>query len=181
MRMRVILLLTWIVCCCSGDRYDPRSSLDAEAQEQLTRQMVRYMYSNEGIPEGERFDAKFDVKYERVLPDYALVQYFTSTDQFSVFLISRRYGNGKFRATGGRLKLNDEGVITAFEEMFVTPLLDVETAKKRGAFLFDQLVKNGRLDEKHLEMKSFVEWPDEHLMYDTLTHTWIATQTSNPD
>ena len=60
---------------------------------------------------------------------------------------------------------------TEFEEIANTPHLKEEIVKERGAYLFQELLKNGNLNAQ-IPMKQYIEWPDEHLAYDKKVHEW---------
>jgi hypothetical protein len=166
------LLLAFILAGCSVDQYDPGRYLSDEEQSQLIKQAVRYLYYDERIDPSSRFDSAHHEKFAKAAQAFSIAKYHRTADE-DYYLVLRRYGNGKFRAIGGKLRVDDGGRITGFSETFVTPLLEEKIAEQRGAFLFTQMAVNGDVDKKFLQMKSYVEWPDVSTTYDTLTHQWI--------
>jgi hypothetical protein len=166
------LLLAFLLAGCSADQYDPERYLSNEQRSLLIKQAVRYLYFDDRIPPSSRFDSVHNEKFEKVSQAFSIVRYHRTPEE-DYYLILRRYGNGKFRAIGGKLRLAYDGTIAGFIETFVTPLLEEEIAEQRGAFLFTQMALNGDVDKKYLDMKLYVEWPDASTSYDTVSHQWI--------
>lgn len=66
--------------------------------------------------------------------------------------------------------MKEDYLLNGFREIFVTPTLLEDEALKKGAFLFDEMVK-GEI-EKDLKMQSYVQWPNEASYYDTTAYEW---------
>ena len=62
-------------------------------------------------------------------------------------------------------------LLTDFREVFVTPLLTDDEVKKRGGFLFDEMVKTRNIDQ-YVSMKTYIQWPNELSTYDTAKYEW---------
>jgi hypothetical protein len=159
---------------CNTPDHPVSDYISRDQSQIILKQAVRYMYYAEGIPEGARFDSTYDAKYNRVLRDFYFARYyFADPNDEHIFLMVRKYAGEKFRATGGKLKVDSSYKVLHFEEIFVTPLSDETDVLNKGEFLFRQIVEKGSVDHKYFAMKSYVEWPDEHTEYDTLRHQWV--------
>lgn len=123
----------------------------------------------------DRTEARFRPWYRSQLPDYTLLQYHTAEDGTHWFFLARpaRSVKGDRRGVGGRFRISEQGRPTAFEEVFNTPVLSMDSVRIVGELLFPELVLlNGavpRPDDRRL-----VEWPDASLHYDRERKEWRA-------
>jgi hypothetical protein len=159
---------------CSDRRDHDVSQYLTPAQEQsILDQTVRYMYYGEGIPAASRFDTAYDAKYKRATREFYLDRYFFAASEGThTFLIVRRYPGEKYRGIVGTLQVDSDNTVHRFKEKLVTPLATQEDVLEKGRFLFTQLVEKGDVDARYYKMKSYIEWPDEQMMYDTVMHEW---------
>jgi len=124
-----------------------------------------------------RFQKKFRAAYVSRLPLYHFVKFTKLENGDCYFLLSRPVANlnSLRRGVVGRFTLSKGSLMPAhFEEVVNTPHFSEELVVERGTFLFQELIKKGKLDE-YLTMKHYVEWPDKYLKYDKLNNTWIST------
>ncbi len=75
------------------------------------------------------------------------------------------------RAAGGYFDLAEDKSFKNFRETFVTPSDNDSTARAKGRFLFDQMVK-GDL-QRFLKMGTYVQWPNAASYYDTTKYEWV--------
>ena len=163
-----------VLLACTANKKDTIDGYHNEAEsKKILAQVVRYNYYNEGIPSQDRFQEKYNEKYEKVLLGFSIYKYAIGKDNFHYFVLNRVHHKDKHRAVGGRLKLNDQNSIVFYEETFVTPLLSKNELDSKSDFLFDELVKHGKIQDDFLKMKQYVEWPNENQKYDTVKHEWI--------
>jgi hypothetical protein len=162
-----------LVVSCSqkqkAEQYFAHNELD-----NLTLQMITYMYTP---PLGASFSSKFGQQhkayYQAQLSSFYLEKLQKISDSTYAFLMIRPVGgSNKRRGILGAMTLDKNNKITDFEEIAATPHLAEELVKERGAFLFQQYVKTGQLEPKYLAMKQYVEWPDNTLIYNKLSHKW---------
>lgn len=169
----MIVTLLALANCSNRHEYEVSKYLTPDQRQSILDQTIRYMYYDEGIPAALRFDTTYDAKYERVARDFYFARYhFAAPGEKHTFLVVRRYPGEKYRGVGGTLEVDANDHILRFEEKFVTPLATHDDVLERAGFLFIQLVETGEVDPKYYKMKSYIEWPDEHTMYDTLRHEW---------
>jgi hypothetical protein len=165
-------LLTLLAC--TANKKDTIDDYHNEAEsKKILAQVVRYNYYNEGIPSQDRVLETYNEKYEKVLPSFSIYKYAVGKDDFHCFVLYRLHHKDRYRAVGGRLKLNDQNRVIVYEEIFVTPLLPKNELDSKSDFLFDELVKHGKIEDDFLKMKQYVEWPNENQKYDTVKHEWI--------
>ncbi len=159
---------------CTANKKDTIDGYHNEAEsKKILAQVVRYNYYNEGIPPQDRFQETYNEKYEKVLPSFSIYKYAIGKDDFQYFVLYRLHHKDKHRAVGGRLKINDQNRIVFYEEIFATPLLPKSELDPKSDFLFDELVKHGKIQDDFLKMRQYVEWPNENQKYDTVKHEWV--------
>lgn len=169
----VFLLFTALLSGCENK---PKNNIadyfDETESRKILAGVVRRNYYNEGIPAADRYLKKYDEKYEKVLPSFSFYKYGVGKNHFHYFILYRLHHKDKYRAVGGRLKLDNNKRIVLYKEFFATPLLLKEELNPKSDFLFDELLKQGCIKDEYLKMKQYVEWPSEFSYYDTITYEW---------
>jgi hypothetical protein len=79
------------------------------------------------------------------------------------------------RGTGGKFRLDAEGKVHQFQELFVTPQMPEIEARQKGDELFHELIQTQNIN-KFRENRSYIEWPDGRLRYDTTNYDWTYGQ-----
>ncbi len=133
--------------------------------------LMTYMYVPEGVDPALRFDPRFRNTYYQSKEKFSLVRLLRVSDGYFYYLILRREGEDKRRALGGRFKANGTRV-TNLEEIFVGLESERQTALGRGEYLFREMIKARGLPSGAVGLNDYVEWPNAHHHYDTLTHSW---------
>lgn len=178
--MRLLLfLVVGVVClsCSSKKDYSPESWLSAKEQDQNVWKIIRYLAKTpDDVVQGERFQSKYDSLYMVAQSLHRLDAYYIDGDTH-YFLISRRAPSvtEKFVATGGKMKFDDKGELTEYEEVFRTWKMKGEDLKKKSSLLFDLMVKGQPLEKyetRFSQPEEYIEFPDEHTYYDKQARAW---------
>jgi len=173
MRIITVVLAVSMMACSSQSNDQIDYYFKPDDAKNILAQVVRYNYYNEGIPVDKRFDAEFDAKYEKVIPSFEFYKYKIDPSGKNYFILYRLHHDNKYRATGGYLHLDSKGKVILYKEIFVTPLMLRKELIEKSDFLFSELIKHGGIQEKHLKMRSYIEWPDEYKYYDSIKHDWL--------
>lgn len=143
-------------------------------RDSLLTNIVTYIYITAPKATQEtKFQPQFRGFYAKNISKFTLENLQKSQDGWHYFLVIRPVGGSSFRrGVLGKFKLKENSTTpTEFEEIANTPHLKEEIVKERGAYLFQELVKNGNLNAQ-IPMKQYIEWPDQHLAYDKKVHEW---------
>lgn len=168
--------IAFIAFSCSND-YNPSSHLDAKEQDATMNKIIRYMAkAPEGLTMQERFYAAYDSYYQEQKSLHRLDAYFIK-DGVNYFLVSRPAPSltEKRVSTGGRMKFNDAGELTEYEEVFRTWKMPDTVLIKKSLMLFDKMVKDESLEPyltKNSMPEEYIEFPDEHTYFDKTARSW---------
>lgn len=171
-------LLTTIVACKTEPNYDPSSHLDVKEKDRIHLAIVRSIGKvPEKATDATKMDKQYDQYYLDLASKYQLKNYFISDEGQHFFLEWRQAPSlhEKYVATGGKLRLDRQGNILSFEEVFRTWKMQPDTLSRRGLLLFDKMVKGESLKEfetRNSKGIEFIEFPDENVFYDTTARTW---------
>ena len=148
--------------------------LSDNQRDSLLTNIVTYIYTlaPNATPE-TKFQPQFRGFYAKNISKFTLENLQQSPNGWTYFFLIRPVGGSNFkRGVLGKFKLAENSTMpTAFEEIANTPHLKEEIVKERGAYLFQELLKNGNLNAQ-IPMKQYIEWPDEHLAYDKKVYEW---------
>ena len=174
--MKKYILLAFFIWGCAP-KNDPSRHFSKEQQTIMMEQMVTYMDRlAPGATPANRFLPQFAKFYQGRTSLYQWDMFEAVSDTSGYYLILRPVGNDpkSKRAVGGYVSF-DRGAmkIKNFYEAFNTPRLSPEEAKTRGQYVFNELVKKGSIEHVS-QMRHYIEWPDERLMYDIQTHQWMV-------
>jgi hypothetical protein len=172
--MKNILLvsLVLIISCSSKEKYDVSRYYDLKEQDALLTSIITYIFIAPPYTlMKDRFKPEHRSFYSAQVPKFSMKKFFKSEDGTCFYLVIRPGAKlGEKRAVGGSFKMKEHFQLDGFREVFVTPTLDEDDALKKGAFLFDEMVK-GEI-KKDLKMQSYVQWPNEASYYDTTAYEW---------
>lgn len=183
MRLPAYLFLAlFITCCASREDYRPDSHLTAEAKDKTISTIIRYVAERpKKANDSTKFDSSFDEHYKEQAAAHQLTHYFFSPDGEHFFLIQRRAPSlyEKYVATGGRMRFDANDSLVEYEEVFRTWKMPKDTLARRGAILFEKMVKGESLTP-FLTANSggveYIEFPDPYVYYDKQARTWKSTQ-----
>ena len=164
--------------CRSTDEFNVDHYYTGSERDTLLTGIVQYVdYVARGATIENRLEPRFRALYVTRLPKYTIDRYHVAADSTHYFFVIRPGGQNPLykRGVGGKLRVDANGRITEFEELYNTPRLkDFDELRKRGRYIFGEMVKRGNVDDL-VPMKMYIEWPDSMLMYDKEQHWWVAT------
>ena len=173
-----LVFFAWMVIFsqCTKDRnYNP-DQLAPQEKDKIMMSVIRYVTkAPENVTAEEKFSKEYDEYYLQRASLCRLEQYYSAgEDQY--FLISQPAPSlvEKRHATGGKMKMNKNGKLVAYEEVFRTWKMTPDTLKRRSYLLFDKMVKGEPLTPfltKNSPVE-YIEFPDEHTFYDRERRSW---------
>ena len=172
----IVLLAAAITGCKNKSNYDVDAHHTAAERDSLLADIITYVYIRpQGAESLTRFDQKFRSYYVNNLKRFQFDKYFVGEDGTHYYFIIRpaRSANGNIRGVGGTFKLDEQGKIKHFREVYNTPVASLDVLKARGGELFIKMVKRGHIDD-YLKNPDYIEWPDKMTYYDTLQYEWLV-------
>jgi hypothetical protein len=172
------VLIVLICCSCHSKKdYSPDTYLSVKEKDKVLQAIIRYMgKASENVNATDRFDSQYDAYYLDIASRHRFDQYYIDPDGVHYFLISRPAPSlyEKRVAIGGKLKLNEQGELVEYEEIFRTWKMKEEDVKVKGPFLFNLMVNKKDLSPYYRvnSTEEFIEFPDEHNYYDKSDRTW---------
>ncbi|WP_373495446.1 hypothetical protein [Aquiflexum sp.] len=187
MKLYVILsavILISLVSCESKPKYSPERSLTENEQSQILYTTIRYLghLPKRGTYEN-RFEAQFDEYYSKLVLDFEVEAYHKDGD-FEYFLASRVAPSIKVKkvAVGVKMKRNETGELTYYEEVFRTWKFEIPEMKKKGLMLFDKMVKGEDLSPYYIQNSApeeFIEFPDDKVYFDIEEKRWKVNSSND--
>jgi hypothetical protein len=175
MKQSIIILVSLLVLAsCAKDKYSPSAYYTKPQQDSVLANIITYIFSAPPYTAmKDRFQAQHRKYYtsDGVISLFSMKKFYVNQSKgINYFLVIRPGASTQQkRGVGGYFK-SDDGKITGFREVFVTPVMSEQEVNDKGAFLFDKMV-TGEIDE-YLKMKTYVQWPNEASMYDTVIYEW---------
>ncbi|HEY8935824.1 MAG TPA: hypothetical protein VIM65_11410 [Cyclobacteriaceae bacterium] len=160
------------------NNYDVANYYDASERDSIQASIITYIFI---APPYTLMKDRFKPEHRSFYTDpktsgrFSIDKFYKDEKGINYFLILRP-GNRveERRAVGGYFKLGENYALERFREIFVTPILTEQEAKAKGGFLFEKMVK-GQVDE-FLKMKSYVQWPNDASLYDTVSYQWVLNR-----
>jgi hypothetical protein len=166
-----------LVSCGTKSDYKPSTWLTVAEQDQLMMTVIRYVGKPpENVGPEEKFDATYNDYYQQLVGRHRLDKYYVDDEGNQFFLISRDAPSlfGKRVAIGGKMRRSESGVLTEYEEVYRTWKMKEDELSRKGAILFEAMVKQLPLDQyqKPVSTEEFIEFPDPRTYYDKSTRSW---------
>ena len=181
----LIFIMAMISSCgnhFSQEKLAVENSFNVEEAENFNYQIIRHMGKLPGKADHTtKFDEKFDDHYLKLAKAHSLELYYNDKktgEEF--FLITRIAPSIKLKkvAICGKLKKNDSGIITHYEEIFRTWKMEPNELKEKSYMLFLKVLKNETLTPYYPENSGEDEWiefPNENVYFDIEKRLWIST------
>jgi hypothetical protein len=168
-------LFLFSACSLNDKKYDPTSYYYGASQDSVLASIITYVFI---APPYTQMKDRFMLEHRKFYADpvtlakFSIDQLYIAEDGTNYYLVLRPGPKvDERRAIGGYFKTDEKYNLSGFREIFVTPILPIEEAKKKGEFLFDKMVK-GEVNE-YLKMKSYVQWPNAASYYDSTKYEWV--------
>lgn len=178
--MKSIIIFALGLClltqCMNGRKYDPGTFLSPHEKDELMTKIIRYVAkAPENIGPDEKFKPEHDAYYQERISQSVLERYFVDGEEH-YFLVSQPAASliEKRHATGGRLKLNQDGSLKEYEEIFRTWKMVPDTLRERSYFLFEKMVSGESLEPYYSSRMGdqYIEFPDDITYYDKASRSW---------
>ncbi len=180
----IFFALLFILVACQQKNNQVSQYFNDSERDTLLTNIITFIYIKAPYATNKtRFDAPYRKYYVENLPKFSFQNYYIDKDSTHYFFLIRPVGHSSQYRRGvlGKFRLKKDSLMPEnFEEIVNTPHLSEEIVKERGAFLFQELIKNKQLD-KYLGMKHYIEWPDSTLVYDKNIHEWVGENQISKD
>jgi hypothetical protein len=158
------------------DKYKVSSYYSQAEQDSLIADIITYVYTKPTYATWQnRFEQKYRRYYVSSIKDFQLQPYFIDKNNTHYFYLIRpaRGPNGNIRGVGGSFKMDNDGKISSFREIFNTPITTKEQLEVKGAELFNWMTTHGNVND-YLKNPDYIEWPNQMTYYDTVQHQWLV-------
>jgi len=168
----LVVIATVLVGCRHED--EPRAYFNAAQHDSLLADIITYIYVR---PPGATWETRFEPQYRKyyvtLLPRFSWKKAWRDQNGWYYFYIIRpaRSAEGAIRGVGGMFKLDKNGKIKSFKEVFNTPVGAITRLEEIGAELFNYMKRHGNVDA-YLLNDAYLEWPTAWTYYDTIRHEW---------
>ncbi|MBK5277715.1 MAG: hypothetical protein JJE09_02515 [Bacteroidia bacterium] len=180
LKVIIILLFVGVIQSCNDKKdYDPDSHLSIKEKDKALMSIIRYLgKAPENVGMAEKFDEKYDAHYLDIASRHQFMCYYIDDEGIHYFLISRPAPSlyEKRVAIGGKLKLDQNGGLMEYEEVFRTWKMLEQDLEVRGLLLFDLMVNGKDLSQYYRtnSTEEYIEFPDEHNYFDKENRRWKA-------
>jgi hypothetical protein len=164
--------------CTSGkNRYDPDHYLNGREKDVLMSKIIRYTAKPpKKVADSLKFSKAHEAYYNQQMARHQLIAFHCNRNGEQFFLITRPAPSltPKYVATGGKLKMDEQGNLLEYEEVFRTWKLQYDTLRSRALYLFDLMVKGESLKPYYTKTAGFhyIEFPDDNVYFDKATREW---------
>lgn len=161
---------------------DPNHYLSPEQQADFLYSIIRY--HGKLAPKSNhqtKFDEKFDGYYRQLAAKHELVAYYPHPKDSFIYFMTYRIAPSihvKKVACAGKIKINPQGDIVYYEEIFRTWKMPIEELDQKSSMLFARMVKNKDLSPylpQNSGKEEYIEFPDPNTYFDTEKRRWIST------
>ncbi|MCL7989273.1 hypothetical protein M8998_15085 [Sphingobacterium sp. lm-10] len=174
----ILLGLTGCIRSTSND-YRTENSLTELKQDSFKYAIVRYAGKLAKRASFEsKFDQRYDDEYRNMASNMQLDKYYENPkDGYTYFQIRRIAPSihERYVATGGRLKRDDQGKITDYEEIYRTWKMDKSVLEEKTVSFFDDMVKGKDLSPYYTENigdTEHIEFPDNQTYFNKENRRW---------
>lgn len=177
-----LLTLVWLASACNSSKeYEAKQHLTEQEATHFKQKIIRYVATlpKRGTDEN-KFENRFNEHYLNQMSQVRLDKYYPSKDGYIYFETSRIAPSFKVKraATAGKLKFDQSGTITEYEEVYRTWKMEEEELKEKTSLLFAKLVANEDLSPFLTEnsAEEFIEFPDVQVKYDKEKRRWVGNE-----
>ena len=157
------------------DKYEVKSYYSKAEQDSLLADIITYVYTKPLSANSQtRFESNYRKFYVSHLNNFQFLHYFIDENNTHYFYLIRpaRGPQGNLRGVGGSFKMNNDGKIYSFKEVFNTPIATQEQLDVKGAELFKWMTRHGNVND-YLKNPDYIEWPSQMTYYDTIQYEWL--------
>jgi len=176
MNKLIITLAVFALFSCS-DPKDPATYFSKEDQDYIILQSVRYSAKLPPASTHEtKFKAEFDEYYSIAAKEVDFRRCLKKKEDQYFFLMTRQARSiwPAREAIGGKMKVNKEGKLLDYEEVFRTWKMTEDTLNTRAFELFDRMTKGEDLTPFRTKYKGdrYIEFPDDRNVWSIEKKRW---------
>jgi hypothetical protein len=171
----ISLLFVILSACTKPDPYSFEYHFPEEydRMEQFAK-IISYVYVSPPATDPlERTKAEHRNWYKGRIPEFEMLRYHideTGLHHFYLLRPARSASNNK-RGVGGVFRLNEQGEIMDYDEIWVTPIIPAEDVKRFADYFWPEFLKTGFV-ATYASMPNMVEFPGELSYYDQQFLEW---------
>lgn len=166
-----------ILLAACGDPKEPSTYFSKEDQDYIVLQCVRYSAKRAPNATHEtKFKAEFDEYYSLAAKETDFRRCFKESDDNYFFLMTRKARSiwPAREAIGGKMKVNKDGKLLDYQEVFRTWKMTEDTLNTRAFELFDRMTKGEDLTPFRTKYKGdrYIEFPDDRNLWNKEKRKW---------
>lgn len=155
-------------------KYSPSLHFSGSDKDSLLADMVTYIFRRPAKATSDsRTNPEFRAYYVRSANRFEWVYHHLAGDGYHYFYVIRpaRTLEANYRGVGGRFIRNEQNGFIEFEEIFNTTIMERDLLRRKGLFLFEELINTGAVNQ-FANDRTIIEWPDHRLYYDKQHREW---------
>ena len=172
----IIASVILLYACQSVNPFEPKKNVKHTSIDSLMVELTTIMGQRpKGVLNQDRHEPRYRKYYTDLSKEFSLIYYHVTPDGCHYYYALRpaRNNTGKVnRGVGGRFRLNTDGEVILFEEVFNTKIFPKGELEEMGLELFKEMIETGGIG-KFINNKKLVEWPDDRTIYDMGLNEWI--------
>lgn len=177
MKPTIAIVIFLLLTTCQPKGYQPDEYLSIQEQSELMDKVIRYVSElPKGVSHEDKFNPPHNEHYLEQASRHRLDAFYLDSSGNQFLLISRGAPSltEKRVAIGIKLKYDESGNISEYEEVFRTWKMKPETLKERANYLFDLMVKGESLEryQRNKTSEEWIEFPDGTVYYDRAIRQW---------
>lgn len=172
-----IVVSLLLLSACTNNKYEPQRYLSRQQEDSLIYKVIRYAAKLPANANHDtKFDTKFDPYYKALAAEYDIRAYYIDEDSTHYFVMTRpaRSITPMRESIGCKLRYNNDGTISEYEEVFRTWKMPEDKMNERFPVLFDRMVKGESLEPYYSKTKGdqYIEFPDDRFYFDKADRKW---------
>lgn len=182
----ICFLVYGIMSCTNtnSDAYDPLKVATTSEQDSLMLSIIIYTdeHTPDSINAANRFETKNKSFFAGLTSKYKFKYLTKNADgQYKYFIYKKARGTeDMFVGMCGKFSVSEENKITELTEAFRMWRMTKEELNKKSLEVYEAFVENKSLEAYiNSEDKHYIEFPNEHVAYDALTHEWKIVKLYN--
>jgi hypothetical protein len=166
-----------LIQSCSRVQDHPEQCFSKAQQDSIIRQSVYYSVKlAPGATQETRFNSEFNWYYDAATKEYDWRACLPGQDSIFYFLMTRKARSiwPAREALGGKIRINSQGKIQEYEEVFRTWKMAEDSLNPRARELFDLMVAGKDLTPYRSKYKGdrYIEFPDDRFYFDKQSRGW---------
>jgi hypothetical protein len=182
MLLKQIIFLVFIslgIASCETKKYSPETYLSEDTKNELLLKILpNFAHLPKGYTYERRFESSLNTFYTEEIKKYKIQHYFISNDSVHYFMVNRPAPSlfEKRLAISGKFKIDQQGKISNYEEIFWTFKMKLPELQEKGQILFNEMVEGGNLAEYMPGKKAeeWIEFPDNRVSYNKEQQKWVT-------